>query len=120
MSADRFNTLQRKPLIEKALSAANPPVKLVKGARIRFAPGQPSGIHQHPISTCGVVTEGQFGFKIDGEAEQILNKGDAFFEPVATPILKFDNASDQVPAENVCSWNRAPRGRSKSATTLAC
>jgi quercetin dioxygenase-like cupin family protein len=104
MSAERFKKLKREPLLEKALPAANPPVSLVKGARIRFAPGQPSGIHQHPISTCGVVTEGQFVFQIDGEAEQTLNTGDAFFEPASTTILKFDNASGEVPAEIVCFY----------------
>ena len=37
--------LQREPVLEATLPAANPPVHLVRGAHIRFAPGQPTGLH---------------------------------------------------------------------------
>src|SRR5256885_1634910 len=56
MKDARFPRLEREPLLEEELPVANPPVRLVKGARIRFAPGQPTGLHRHPVSTCGVVT----------------------------------------------------------------
>ena len=99
-----FAKLERQPLLEAPLPKENPPVRLVKGARIRFAPGQPTGKHRHPISTCGVVTEGRFLFQIEGEQVQALGVGDAFFEPAARTILKFDNASSSEPAEIVCFY----------------
>lgn len=83
---------------------ANPPIRLVKGARIGFAPGQPSGLHRHPVSTCGVVTKGQFAFRVEGEPERELVTGDGFFEPAGRTILKFDNASRDEPAEIVCFY----------------
>ena len=60
MAAPGFPPLKREPLLEEALPAANPTVRLIKGARIKFAPGQPTGLHRHPISTVGVVTAGSF------------------------------------------------------------
>ena len=53
MAAPGFPPLKREPLLEEELPAANPTVRLIKGARIKFAPGQPTGLHRHPISTCG-------------------------------------------------------------------
>ena len=42
MADTRFPALKREPLLEEELPAANPPVRLIKGARIKFAPGQPT------------------------------------------------------------------------------
>lgn len=97
-AADRFPPLQRRSVLEAPVPSANPPIKLVRGANIRFAPGQPTGVHVHPASTVGVVTEGSFVFQSDGEAERILHTGDAFFESAGHKILRFDNASSTVPA----------------------
>ncbi|MBV9511026.1 MAG: cupin domain-containing protein [Caulobacteraceae bacterium] len=92
-------------MLQEALPAANPPVGMIKGARIRFAPGQPTGLHRHPMSTCGVVTQGRFLFQIEGEASaRELKMGEAFFEPAGRTILKFDNASETEPAEIVCFY----------------
>src|SRR5207248_1405497 len=104
MDDTRFPKLEREPLLEAELPAANPPVRLVKGARIRFAPGQPTGLHRHPVSTCGVVTQGSFTFQVEGEAPRRLETGDGFFEPACRAILQFDNASDNEPAEIVCYY----------------
>ena len=104
MSEPRLGKLERKLVLEKPLPVANPPVKLVKGARIIFAPGQPSGLHRHPISTCGVVSKGSFIFQIEGEAEQRLETGDGFFEPACITISRFDNASISESAEIVCFY----------------
>jgi quercetin dioxygenase-like cupin family protein len=100
----RFPRLEREPLLEEELPLANPPVRLVKGARIRFAPGQPTGLHRHPVSTCGVVTLGSFTFQVEGEPPRRLETGDGFFEPAGRTILHFDNASDSEPAEIVCYY----------------
>jgi quercetin dioxygenase-like cupin family protein len=104
MTEPRFRKLEREPLLEAPLPAANPEVRLIRCARIRFASGQPTGLHRHPMSTCGVVTAGRFRFQIEGEAERELATGDAFFEPAGRTILKFDNASDAEPAEIVCFY----------------
>lgn len=79
-------------------------MRLVKGARIRFAPGQPTGLHRHPVSTVGVVTAGTFNFQPEGKPARLLKTGDSFFEPAGRTILKFDNASASEPAEIVCFY----------------
>jgi len=88
-----FPPLKRIPVLEQALPSANPPVRMVRGATIDFAPGQPTGLHRHPVSTVGVVTAGSFVFQIEGGPTRILHTGDSFFEPAGQTIVKFDNAS---------------------------
>jgi quercetin dioxygenase-like cupin family protein len=97
-AATTFPPLEREPLLEAILPPANPPVSLVRGAHIRFAPGQPTGLHLHPASTVGVVTEGNFVFQPEGEPVRVLKTGDVFFEPAGHRILHFDNASSEKPA----------------------
>jgi quercetin dioxygenase-like cupin family protein len=104
MADTRFPPLKREPLLEEELPAANPAVRLVKGARIRFAPGQPTGLHRHPVSTVGVVTAGSFVLQVEGMPVQFLKPGDSFFEPAGRTIVKFDNASATEPAEIVCFY----------------
>jgi quercetin dioxygenase-like cupin family protein len=102
--AGDFPPLKREPVLEEALPSSNPQVKLVRGARIRFAPSQPSGLHRHPVSVAGVVTAGSFVFKREGEAEKIIKTGDAFFEPAGVITERFDNASSTEPAEIVAYY----------------
>ena len=104
MADTHFAPLKRVPLLEEELPAANPTVRLIKGARIKFAPGQPTGLHRHPISTVGVVTAGSFHLQLEGKPVQLLKTGDSFFEPAGHTILKFDNASPNEPAEIVCFY----------------
>ena len=100
----RFPPLTREPVLVEALPSENPPVRLIKGARIRFAPGQPTGLHRHPMSTVGVVTKGSFTFQREGEEPRALRAGDGFFEPAGRTILRFDNASPTEPAEIVAYY----------------
>ncbi len=102
--AEEFPPLQRVPLIEEAIPLSNPAIKLVRGARIPFAPRQPTTLHRHPISVAGVVTAGSFVFKREGEPEKIIKTGDAFFEPAGVTIEKFDNASSTEPGELVAFY----------------
>ena len=102
--AEDFPPLQRVPVLEEAIPSTNPPVKLVRGARIRFAPGQPTGFHRHPISVAGVVTAGSFIFKREGEPEKVIKTGDSFFEPAGVTTERFDNASGTEPAEIVAFY----------------
>ena len=102
--AEEFPPLQRVPLLEEAIPSVNPAIKLVRGARIRFAPRQTSGRHRHPISVAGVVTAGSFIFKSEGEPEKIIKTGDTFFEPAGVISERFDNASSTEPAEIVAFY----------------
>jgi quercetin dioxygenase-like cupin family protein len=99
--AGEFPSLQRVPVLEEAIPSTNPPIKLVRGARIRFAPGQPTGLHRHPISVVGVVTAGSFIIKKEGEPEKVVKTGEPFFEAAGVTTERFDNASDTEPAELV-------------------
>ncbi len=102
--ASRFPPLTREPVLVEALPSENPPVRLIKGARIRIAPGKPTGLHRHPMSTVGVVTKGSFTFQREGEEPRALSAGDGFFEPAGRTILRFDNASPTEPAEIVAYY----------------
>ncbi len=97
-AAAAFPPLERQSALEAPLPAANPPVHLIRGAKIRFAPGQPTGLHVHPASTVGVVTQGSFVFQPEGEPSRIIKTGDVFFEPAGHRIIHFDNASATKPA----------------------
>ena len=111
MADTRFPPLKREPLLEEELLSANPAVRLIKGARIKFAPGQPTGLHRHPVSTVGVVTAGSFNFQPEGKPARLLKTGDSFFEPAGHTILNFDNASTSEPAEIVCFYLADTRER---------
>ena len=102
--AEDFPPLQRVPVLEEAIPPANPSIKLVRGARIRFAPRQTTGLHRHPISVAGVVTAGSFIFKSEGQPEKIIKTGDAFFEPAGVVSERFDNASSTEPAELIAFY----------------
>jgi quercetin dioxygenase-like cupin family protein len=104
MADTLFPPLEREPLLEEELPSANPSVRMIKGARIKFAPGQPTGLHRHPVSTVGVVTAGSFHFQLEGKSVRLLKAGDSFFEPAGHTILKFDNASASEVAEIVCFY----------------
>jgi quercetin dioxygenase-like cupin family protein len=102
--AEEFPPLQRVPVLEETIPSINPAVKLVRGARVRFAPRQTTGLHRHPISVAGVVTAGSFVFKREGEPEKIIKTGDAFFEPAGVISERFDNASSTEPAELIAFY----------------
>ena len=109
--AEDFPPLQRVPVLEEAIPSTNPPIKLVRGARIRFAPRHPTGLHRHPISVAGVVTAGSFIFKREGEPEKVIKTGDSFFEPAGVTTERFDNASSTEPAELIAFYLTDSRDR---------
>jgi hypothetical protein len=69
--------LKREPPLEEKLPAANPTGRLIKGARIKFALGQPTGLHRYPISTVGVVTARSFHLRLEGKPVQLRYGGPA-------------------------------------------
>jgi quercetin dioxygenase-like cupin family protein len=102
--AQEYPPLQREPVLDATIPAANPPIRLVHGARIRFAPSQPTGLHRHPVSVVGVVTEGSFVFQPEGEPARTIKVGDSFFEPAGKTIVHFDNASSTEKAAIVAFY----------------
>jgi quercetin dioxygenase-like cupin family protein len=93
-----FPPLKREPVLEEELPSANPAFHVIKGARIKFAPGQLTELHRHPVSAVG-VTAGSFKFQQEGRPPRLRRTGDSFFEPAGHTILHFDNASTSEPAE---------------------
>jgi quercetin dioxygenase-like cupin family protein len=100
-AAQDFPPLVRTPVLTEKLPPGAPVPGLVKGARIVFAPGQPTGRHLHPVSVVGVVTKGSFVIQVEGQPEHIVKAGEPFFEAANVPTRKFDNASKTEPAEIV-------------------
>jgi quercetin dioxygenase-like cupin family protein len=100
-AVEAYPALKREPVLDQTLPAGSPVPRMVKGARIGFAPGQPTGLHLHPVSTVGVVTQGSFIVQMEGQPAKTLHTGDPFFEPAQAHMLRFDNASQTAPAEIV-------------------
>ncbi len=65
----------------------------VEAGDFHFKPGQVAPVHTHAAPAIGYVAKGSIIYQIEGEKPQILNAGDAFYEPVGIRILRFDNAS---------------------------
>lgn len=59
-----------------------------------MGPKQRAPLHLHPCPTVGIVTEGRIIFQIEGEPEQHLRAGDAFYEPADVRVSRFDNDGD--------------------------
>jgi quercetin dioxygenase-like cupin family protein len=60
-------------------------------------PGQQAGLHLHPCAVAGYIVEGSAVLHVEGEPEQTLPTGSAFYEPADTIIANFGNASDREP-----------------------
>ncbi|PJZ53032.1 cupin domain-containing protein [Leptospira adleri] len=69
-------------------------VSNVKIVEVILEKRQGASLHLHPCDTIGVVTQGTITFQIEGQAEQFLKAGDAFFEPENARIAKFNNESE--------------------------
>ena len=117
MADTPFPPLKREPLLEEELPAANPTVRLIKGARIKFAPGQPTGLHRHPISTVGVVTAGSFNLQLEGKPVQLLKTGDS---SSSRPGTRFSSSTMRRRASlprssaSIC-WTRRSARRNRDA-----
>ena len=69
----------------------------VQAHEINFAPGQKAGLHSHPCPVTGYILKGTAMLQVEGQEEQVLPEGSAFFEPADTRIIHFDNHSDTEP-----------------------
>ena len=72
--------------------------------RLDFEPGQPTGLHRHPVPVIGYVLEGEFVVKIEGQAERHYSAGDSIYEPANITIERFDNASASEPASVIAHY----------------
>jgi quercetin dioxygenase-like cupin family protein len=65
----------------------------VEAGDFHFKPGQRAPVHTHDAPAVGYVAKGEIIYQVEGEKQQILREGDAFYEPAGPRILRFDNAS---------------------------
>lgn len=89
------NTIIRRHLLTADTGTRN--ITSVQSHEIHFAPGQKGGLHLHPCPVTGYIVQGTAVMQVDGEAEQLLPEGSAFFEPADARILRFDNHSETEP-----------------------
>jgi len=92
----KTQTIVRKPLLDASLNPAKNTTR-VEVKQIDFAPGQKTGLHDHPCPVVGYIAKGSVLFQIENQEAKTLQAGDAFFEPAHTRILHFDNASSIEP-----------------------
>ena len=85
-------TIQRKQILKAVLGNRN--VTSADVREIRLEPGQQSGRHLHPCAVLGYIVAGTAVYQVDGQAEQTLPAGSAFYEAADTVIANFGNASD--------------------------
>ena len=79
----------RKPLLTAAFPVPKT-VGRVEIKEIRFLPWQKSGLHRHPCPVVGYIAQGTIRFQVFGQPIQILQAGQAFYEPANTKIVHFD------------------------------
>jgi|ERR1700733_3242474 quercetin dioxygenase-like cupin family protein len=85
-------TIQRKQILKAVLGNRN--VTSADVREIRMEPGQQSGRHLHPCAVLGYIVAGTAVYQVEGQAEQTLPAGSAFYEAADTVIANFGNASD--------------------------
>jgi quercetin dioxygenase-like cupin family protein len=84
--------IHRKQILKVVLGNRN--VTSADVREIRLEPGQQSGRHLHPCAVLGYIVAGTAVYQVDGQAEQTLPAGSAFYEAADTVIANFGNASD--------------------------
>lgn len=89
---------ENKPTRKDLLDAlVNQQVTVVEIKEVTMPPGMSAPKHLHPCPVVGVVRSGSVLFQIEGEESQVLNEGEAFYEPRNVTVLHFDNASAEKP-----------------------
>jgi quercetin dioxygenase-like cupin family protein len=99
MSRASEPTAENPVVREIRLDVRLPAVKAtarVQAREIRILGGQSSGLHRHNGPVFGTIVEGSAVYQIDGEPENVLNVGDAFYEPEGARIARFDAGTGGV------------------------
>jgi len=94
LAADSPDAIVRKPLLTAQIGGKS--VERVEVKEIEFSPAQKTGIHLHPCPVVGYIVSGSVAFQVEGQPEQTLHAGDAFYEPANTRILRFDAVERQT------------------------
>jgi quercetin dioxygenase-like cupin family protein len=94
-------TINRKQLLSVPFDNKN--VTSVEVREINFEPGQETGRHRHPCPVLGYIVEGAAIVQIEGQPEQPLAAGQAFYEP-AGAVMRFDNASSEHPLKFIAYY----------------
>jgi len=68
-------------------------IRKIEIGEFHFTGGQIAPVHTHAAPALGYVSKGSIVYQVEGRPKQILETGDAFFEPVGPQIVHFDNAS---------------------------
>jgi quercetin dioxygenase-like cupin family protein len=89
------SAIERKQLLAAVMGNRN--VTTVDVREITLDAGLHSGRHLHPCAVVGYIAKGTAVFQIEGEPEQTLPTGSAFYEPADTVIADFGNASETDP-----------------------
>ena len=95
-----------KDIVRKQLLSVpfgNKNVTSVEVREIDFEPGQETGRHLHPCPVLGYVVEGSAVLQVEGQPEQRVAAGEAFYEP-AEAVMRFDNASCDRPLKFVAYY----------------
>ena len=87
--------IQRKQLLKAVLGNRN--VSAADVREIRLEPGQQGGRHLHPCAVLGYIVAGTAVYQVEGQEEEILPTGSAFYEPANQVITNFGNASSTEP-----------------------
>ena len=94
-------TIVRKQLLSVPFENKN--VTSVEVREINFEPGQETGRHLHPCPVLGYIVEGEAVVQVEGQPENHLSAGDAFYEPEGV-VMRFDNASAERPLRFICYY----------------
>ena len=72
--------------------------------RLMLPPGAKTGMRHHPYPVVNYMLAGSVVVQIEGDVQRLFGAGDVVFEPADTTVLRFDNASDTLPATFVASY----------------
>lgn len=87
--------IERKQLLAAAFPERR--ISSVDVREIRLEANQRAGRHLHPCAVAGYIVSGTAVYQVEGEREQVLPAGSAFYEPAETVIANFGNASSTEP-----------------------
>ena len=90
-----------KQIFEKALPDVSLHGWSATAVEVSYAPGASSKPHRHPGFVIGYVVEGSVRFRISGEPERVIAKGEMFYEPPGSVHLVSQNASGSESAKSM-------------------
>jgi quercetin dioxygenase-like cupin family protein len=102
LTAHAQQAVSRKDLLTVTVNSRM--FNTVQAKEITMTAGQHAPRHQHPCPVVGYIAEGTLIYQIQGQSARILAKGEAFYEPPGTVIVRFDNGSAGKPLKFVAFY----------------